>query len=223
MISKKYEATLSSLSAAIYNAANYMRNQGALKSIAKAVDIYRAQIGGLVQSLLRGGGRMSKGAFRSQFKKAIADNAPLVWREGWIEGDGDPEDIGREESDTVDEFIQEQQVFVNDFSDWLTSKDADLDEATDRLDTWAASMKNLGELAKARAMGDPPLTYKTDGRHSEVGCDECDEYEGQTHKLSWWEDRGLTKRNGNDNFGCGRWGPCPHHFYHSKTGKLVIE
>lgn len=219
----KTERALSILSTAIMEASEWMRTRDALKTIARAVDVYRAQIGALVQSLLRGGGRMSKGAFRAAFKKAISDNAPLVWREGWIEGDGNPEDIGREESVTVDDFIQEQQGFVNDFSDWLTSKDSDLDEATDRLDAWAASMKNLGDLARARAMGDPSLTFKTDGAHSEVGCDECDEYEGQTHKLSWWEERGLTKRNGNDNFGCGRWGPCPHHFYHAKTGKMVIE
>lgn len=214
------------LARSIQDAADYLSEHYKLvftKSIESAVKSYRATIGDLTQELLRGGKRLSKASFRAQFKRAIADDAPKVFKEGWEEGEGDPADIGPDDSAIVLEFIDSQQGFVNDFSDWLTNKESDLDQVPDRLDTWAASMKNLGDIGKARAMGDPPLTFKSEGGATENGCDECDEYEGQTHKLSWWESRGLTKRNGNDNFGCGRWKNCPHHLYHAKTGDMVIE
>lgn len=214
------------LARAIYDAATYIQENSppAAKSIESVAKSYRAELAELVQELLRGGKRLSKGSFRAKHKALIEEMSPKEFREGWEEGGGDEQDIGREEGNIVDEFITEQQSHVNDFSDWLTNKDSDLDQVPDRLDLWQSSMKNLGDIAKAHAQGDPALTYRTGSgqTESEDGCDECDEYDGQTHKLSWWEQRGLTKRNGNDNFGCGRWGHCPHHFYNRK-GDMVIE
>ena len=205
-----------------------LESRAGMKSIASSVKSYRAELAELVQELLRGSGRFSKAAFRATMKNQIAESAPRVFENGWEEGGGDPVDIGEAESNKVDEFIDEQQDYVNDFSDWLTNKDSDLDQVPDRLDTWAASMKNLGDLAKALAMGNPPLTFKTDGTQTENGCDECADLEGQTHTLSYWTGKNpdgvdYTKRNGNDAFGCGRWEPCPHHFYHAKTDELIIE
>lgn len=198
--------------------------QVSLKSIASLAASYRAELAELAEALIKRGG---KGEFRRRHKALIKEMAPKEWAEGWEEGGGDPDDIGRDESVMVDDFVIEQQAHVNDFSDWLASPDSDLDQVPNRLDLWEASIKNLGDIAKAHAQGDPALTFRMEGGATENGCDECDEFEGQTHKLSWWTGKNpagqdYTKRNGNDAFGCGRWHNCPHHFYNRK-GEMVIE
>lgn len=195
--------------------------QAGVKSIESAVDDYRSQLADLVQELLRGGHRLSKVDFRRQHKALIKSSGKDTFGEGWAEGEGDPDDMTPDDLQLLFDFVSEQQGHVNDFSDWLTDKASDLEEVPDRLDVWAMSMTNLGQQAKARAMGDPQLTF--DGKDGDESCDECQEYVGETHRLSWWEKRGLTKRNGNDNFTCGRWQHCHHHFYHAKTGDLVID
>lgn len=196
------------------------------KSIKSAVSSYRADIGELVSDFLRAwrsprsGGRISKAAFRRDYKQAISDGAQALFAEGWRAGGGDVEDTEPADIDVLNTWADEQQAFVNAFSDWLVNPESNLDDVPGRLDAWAFAGRNLAEIAQARAMGDPPLTYE--GENGVESCDECQEYKGQTHRLSWWEKRGLTKRNGNDNFTCGRWEPCQHHFYHAKTGALVI-
>lgn len=197
-----------------------------VKSIESAVKAYRLELNTLVESLLRGwrypkGGRdYSKASFRRDMKAAIKTGGQACFAEGWKAGGGDLADTEPEDIALLNDWVSEQQGFVNAFSDWLVNKDSDLDNVQARLDMWALSAQNLAEMAKARAMGDPPLRY--DGEDGDESCEECQEYKGQVHRLSWWEKRGLTKRNGNDNFTCGRWEPCHHHFYHAKTGKVVI-
>lgn len=197
------------------------------KSLAGAVDAYRGDLGGLVSDFLRqwrypkGGRTQSKATFRRAFKAAVKTGGQAAFAEGWQDGGGDLTDTEPADIALLNDWVEEQQGFVSAFSDWLVNKDSDLDAVPGRLDAWALSAQNLGELAKARAMGDPPLRY--DGDDGEESCEECQEYKGQVHRLSWWEKRGLTKRNGNENYSCGRWEPCHHGFYHAKTGKLVIS
>lgn len=181
---------------------------------------YRSDLGDLVQSLLRGGKRMSKAQFRRDMKATIKDYAREGFAVAWEEGGGDVKETEAADVAIIDEWRGEQQGFVDDFADWLTNKDSDLDAVPDRLDKWALSFQNFCERVKLMAQGDPMLTY--DGDDGEESCTQCQEYKGQSHRLSWWEKRGLTKRNGNDNFDCGRWPACQHHFFDG-AGKQVIE
>jgi len=184
------------------------------------VDGYRNDLGNLIQELLRGGGRMSKAQFRHDMKGIIKAYAREGFRVAWEEGGGDVNETEAADIELIDEWRTEQQGFVDGFTDWLKDKTSDLDLVTSRLDSWAASFQNFMERIKLRAEGDPML--KLDGDDGQESCDECQEYKGQSHRLSWWEKRDLTKRNGNENYGCGRWDNCQHHFF-NKKGEQVIE
>lgn len=203
------------------NAYNVAAKAVGIKSIESESSAFEDDLGELVQEILRGSGRLSKAEFRSQMKSMLKNYSESIAAQGWEEGGGDVEDIGPEELEIIQTFYTEQQSHVNDFSDWLKDKESDLDDAKGRIVSWVSSLVNLGQQMMARAMGDPPLLY--DGDDGGESCDECQEYKGQVHRLSWWEARGLTKRNGNPEFSCGRWDACHHSFFHAKTGDLVIE
>jgi len=193
----------------------------AVKSLDGAIADYRDAIGELIQNLLRGGASHfgNKADFRREFKAEIKSSAKDVFEEAWTEGGGDVAETEADDIELMQEFVSEQQSHVDDFSDWLVSKDTDLDEAQGRLNLWEQSMTNFGERVKLRAQGDPMVTL--DGDDGKESCDECQEYKGQWHRLSWWERRDLTTRNGNANYGCGRWENCQHGFY-NKAGDLMI-
>ena len=198
--------------------AQFIKAQATVDDVAQG---FGDNLGDLIQELLRGGHRLSKANFRRDMKKLVKDWSKQVFEVGWEEGGGDIADVESDDLALLEGFVSEQQGFVGAFSDWLTDKESDLDAVPDRVATWAASMENLGQRAKARAMGDPQLRY--DGDDGEESCEECQEYKGQTHRLSWWEKRGLLARNGNPNFGCKRFDNCHHSFFHARTGEKVID
>ena len=157
----------------------------------------------------------------ANYDSRLTEMADLAFREAWLEGGGDPADVDAADLEIVADWVEGQTAHVNDFSNWLEETRRTGAEIDDRVRDWVSSLRNLGEQVKARAMGDPPL--KLDGDDGAESCDECQEYKGQVHRLSWWERRGLTARNGNENYGCKRFDNCQHSFYHAKTGELVIR
>lgn len=173
-------------------------------------------------------GQMDAVDFRRAHKALIRTVSNDVFAEGWREGGGDPKDTEPDDIALLKDWEREQVGFVNDFAAWLASTDengkrnweAKRRQLAERIAAWVLAARNLGEQAAARAKGDPYLTF--DGDDGEESCDECREYKGQRHRLSWWDRRGLLKRNGNDNYGCGRWAPCQHHFFYD-DGKLAID
>lgn len=194
----------------------------AAATIDDVVSGYGDDLSGLVQELLRGGHQLSKADFRRDMKKAIKDWAKQVFEVAWEEGGGSIDETETDDLALLQDFVSEQQSHVSDFSDWLTDKETDLDEAPERVDLWEESMQNFGERVKLRAEGDPMIYL--DGDDGEESCDECQEYKGKdnAHRLSWWEKRGLTARNGNENFGCRRFAHCHHSYYYVKNGELAI-
>lgn len=193
--------------------------KAAQKDIGDETAYYDSNLTHLAEQLA--GGKIGKPEFRREHKSLIKSSGEATFRAGWEEGGGDIEDTETDDLDLLSDWISEQQGHVNDFSDWLGDKEQDHSSLDDRVSAWVASLKNLGEQAKVRAQGNPRLLF--DGKDGDESCDECTEYTGQIHPLSWWEKRGLLKRNGNDNFTCGRFDKCHHHFYDPKTGKMVIE
>lgn len=203
------------------------------RAVATISDIahgYESDLAELVQSLLRGGHRLSKADFRRDMRKAIKDWAKQMFNVAWEEGGRNVDDIEGDDLALLDNFVPEQQSFVPDFSDWLTDKESDLDAVPGRLALWVASMENFGGQVKARAMGNPRLTLKLrpGSQRAKEPCDTCAELEGETHTLAWWSGKNpdgadYTKRNGNDAYICGHWEEaCFHSFFHAKTGEMVI-
>lgn len=198
----------------------------AQKSISEAVGEYENVLTRYAYDVLTG--RMDAIDFRRAHKALIKSSALNVFEQGWIEGGGDPKDTEPDDIALYKDWASEQTGFVNDFAAWLASTDENGKRnwemkrraLADRLAAWALAARNLGEQAAARAKGDPYLTFS--GDDGEESCDECQEYKGQRHRLSWWDKRGLLKRNGNDNYGCGRWEPCHHHFFYD-DGRLAVQ
>src|SRR3990167_3470720 len=116
---------------------------------------YADDLGNLIQELLRGGHRTSKADFRRQMKGQIRDYAREGFRVAWEEGGGDVAEAKPDELAKIDEWKTEQQSHVNDFSDWLTNKEPDLDAVPDRLALWAASFEHFLNTVNAMASGDP--------------------------------------------------------------------
>lgn len=177
-------------------------------------------------------GRMDKIEYRRKHKAAIADFGKRAYEEGLREGGADPGETTETDAARLLEWIDDQRNFVNAYTDWLVSDDngkrntADKrNELAERVDAWAASLRNLAQIAEASAEGDP-LIY-LDGKDGEKDpCDECREFSGEdnAHRLSWWEKRDLLRRNGNENYTCGRWSEhCLHKFRLVKNGKVIIE
>lgn len=196
------------------------------KSINEVARNYDTQLSRFALQVLHG--MMDAVDFRRAHKVLLHEMARAMGTDGWLEGGGKADDFEGDDLAVMDEWERDQASYVNDFAAWLASpgedgkrnspeKRAALDG---RIEAWVSSLINLGDQMKARAKGDPFLTFQgDDGLDS---CEECQEYQGQRHKLSWWEKRGLTKRNGNDAFGCGRWDTCNHHFYYD-NGEMAIE
>lgn len=198
----------------------------AAKSINQALREYEATLTRFAFDVLNG----NSGAvdFRRAHKALIKSSAKSAFEEGWIEGGGKLDDTEADDIATIGDFVSDQSAYVNDFGAWLVTTDdkgkrnweMKLRQLAERIAAWVLALQNFAERTAARAKGDPYLTYA--GDDGEESCEECQEYKGQRHRLSWWEKRDLLKRNGNDNFGCGRWAPCQHHFYYD-DGKLAVE
>lgn len=189
-----------------------------LKTLADALANYDSRLTEMAEDFTDGA--FTKPTYRRGHKALLQEMAKFAFRESWLEGGGDPDDVEAADLEVMQDWLDGQTAHVNAFSNWLAEERRTGDAIDDRVRDWVSSLRNLGEQVKARAMGDPRLKF--DGNDGEESCDECQEYKLQTHRLSWWEARGLTARNGNENYGCKRFDNCHHSFFDGK-GNLVIR
>ena len=179
---------------------------------------YTEDLRGLIQELLRGGHRTSKADFRRQMKGQIRDYAREGFRIAWEEGGGDVDEAKPDELAKIDDWKNEQQNHVNDFSDWLMAKDSDLDAVPDRVTLWANAYESLLNDVKTTAMGDPMGKWVYgDTEH----CDTCLELNGQTHRLSWFKDRNYFPRTPGAELDCGGY-RCQCTIISPKTGEVLL-
>lgn len=190
----------------------------ATASIDDMVSGYDNDLSELVQSLLRGSGRLSKADFRRQMKSMIKAYGREGFGVAWAEGGGDEADIEAADLSFMQDWISEQQGFVNDFADWLTDKESDLDQVTDRIALWVASFRNFLDRVLARALGDPIGEWEYgDTEH----CDTCLELNGQRHRISWFTSRGYNPRTPGAEMDCGGY-RCQCQVKNPKTGERML-
>ena len=163
------------------------------KSINEIARNYDTQLSRFVLQVLHS--MMDAVDFRRAHKALLHDMARAMGTDGWLEGGGKADDFEGDDLAVMDEWERDQASYVNDFAVWLASpgedgkrnspeKRAALDG---RIEAWARPLINLGDQMKS-ANGDLFLTFQgDDGLDS---CEECQEYQGQRHKLSW---RGKTR------------------------------
>lgn len=169
-------------------------------------------------------GNISAASIARQMRKAVIDFAEEAYTEALRESG---EELSDEDDKAIRDWILQQTPHIYDFADSAVAvSDLKGDEKTearnamlDRVDEWVDSLNRLTQIAQVNAEGDPFLTF--DGDDGKDSCAECQKYQGQRHKKSWWENRGLLDRP-NGNFGCGRFDPCQHHYYFD-SGDLAID
>ena len=79
-------------------------------------------------------------------------------------------------------------------------------------------MRNLGDLGKASAKSNQPLTWRL-GK-TEEHCDTCAKLDGQTHRLKWYTARDYMPKKPGAAMDCGGWN-CDCGLF-DKDGKRVI-
>ena len=211
------------LNEAISAAADWLAEREA-KTINQIVTGYINRLTALVNAAIRSGDAVT---MRQQHKALIKNVARDIYRDGYREGGLDPKDLEPDERDNyeeaIDDWIASQSEYVNQFAKDAAAAKKDKEARASvlgRVDQWASSLRNFGEAGRLAALGNIPLTY--DGEDGEESCEECQQYKGQRHRRNWWAQRDLLRRNGNENFTCGRWDNC-HHYFKDDNGKLVVS
>ena len=211
------------LNEAISAAADWLAEREA-KTINQIVTGYINRLTSLVNAAIRSGDAVT---MRQQHKALIKNVARDVYRDGYREGGLGPKDLEPDERDNyeeaIDDWIASQSEYVNQFAKDAAAAKKDKEARAGvlgRVDQWASSLRNFGEAGRLAALGNIPLTY--DGEDGDESCEECQQYKGQRHRRNWWAQRDLLRRNGNENFTCGRWDNC-HHYFKDDNGKLVVS
>jgi hypothetical protein len=174
-------------------------------------------------------GNLTAAKFAKSMRSDVIDFAERVYAEGLREGGSEGETSSEDEKEIRD-WILSQTPHIYDLADDAVAvsklsgdeKTNARDVMLDRAQDWTDQLALLGQLAYVNAQGDPMLTMKRDGPAAKDPCATCAKWDGQRHRKSFWDDRGLLERNGNDAYECGRWDGCNHHFYFD-NGDLAID
>lgn len=208
---------------------DYLKAASALASKLKAAipatedyDVVRADFGNRLKDAFDSyastgaSGRRSAG---NDARAAVAEDVPAAFYRGYHDAGG--EDTEQDDDDWLTHEQARQLAFMKDALASLKEQaDAETlteDGITSRVENWQSTLDGIYAEGKLRGAVNVMLTY--DGDDGEESCDDCQRYKGQRHSAKWWLKRDLVRRNGNDNYACGRWKPCQHHFY-SDDGEL---
>ena len=198
-----------------------------LKSVNEVLREYQDTLERYVVNVVNG--NMTKGEMSRAMRALIKRLAPNAYTEGMREGGiRDPEaEMEDEDDEAIATWAADQLLYVDGFTESCqeasTLKGDDRTTQRDillnRVDDWVSSMRFIGQKGYLSAKGNLPLTMKgTDGK---VSCNECQKYKNQRHRMSWWDKRGLLDRP-NENYTCGRFDTCQHHFY-DDDDNIVID
>ena len=172
-------------------------------------------------------GNMTASTIMGKMRDLILSSSEEVYIEGLREGGVKDPELDDEDKRTIRDWVLEQVQHIESFADACVAvsklqgddKTSARNTMLDRVELWVTSIRNLGNLATLNAKGDPYLTY--DGDDGQESCVDCQKYKGQRHKKSWWEKRSLLDRP-NQNYECGRYENCHHHFF-DDDGEQVMD
>lgn len=153
--------------------------------------------------------------YRKLARGAIRDHYPEAFYAGYGEASGD-DSVAESDETWLRGEIDRAIGFVDELFQGLKSirKTAvyDADEVARRhADAYANALDSI--LGQGRLRGDSNIMLTFDGDDGAESCKQCQKYKGQRHRARWWIKKDLVRRNGNENFDCGRWDPCHHHLY----------
>lgn len=187
---------------------------------------YKTEVGGaLLEYLLTEKVAITK--YKNAYKRAIADYFDAAFNQGYADGGGDPSDIDPDaqawlaakinsEIGFVDLLFQQAKQLKSDPETTVADYQA---EAERRAEGYAKTLDGVYNEAKLRGSRD--VLAEFGGEDGAESCPECQKYQGQRHKLSWWIKRGLIPgQPGNGNYSCHGYS-CQHFLFNAKTGELL--
>lgn len=182
---------------------------------------YYDQVYGAVQGYLASSDRVT--AYQNTMGQAVIEAFTKVFYAGYAEAGGEevaPEDDDRL-TELIDGEIENVKALFASLRELRATGDFDAAAVADaRADGYSATLQAVFGEGKIRGAGNVMLTF--DGPDGEESCQECRRYKGKRHGAKWWLKRDLVRRNGNENFTCGRWAPCQHGFY-TDDGELYTD
>ena len=205
----------------------------AVKSISGYVQDYTAALTGLAADVINGDSDWATMA--RKHRALLQEYAGPTYREGmWESGEysSRSEALDNFESDdeqTVGDWIAEQRGYVAEFAKaaqaaakLFAADDPGAGAAQDavfaRADMWADSLRSLGDLGKASAKANQPLTWRLGA--TEKHCETCATLNGQTHRLKWYTARDYIPRKNGAAMECGGW-RCECGLY-NKAGEQIM-
>ena len=161
-------------------------------------------------------------SFSNAAARAIVEDFPAAFYRGYRDAGG--EEVEPDDDAWLTARTEQERTYLSGaFQDIATLRDNETiteDAIRFKVESWLNGLDGVYAEGKLRGAKNVMLTY--DGDDGQESCDECQKYKGQRHSAKWWINRDLVRRNGNDNYGCGRWKNCQHHFY-TDDGELYAE
>lgn len=176
---------------------------------------YVSRIGAAVNGYLESSG--STTAWRNQARKAIVEEFPNAFYSGYAEAGG--EETEDEDESWLTGAINDELSNVDDMFVALKRLRGTVDpdeEADARAEGYAVTLDSVYSEGKLRGNDNVMLTMEGQDGESKNACPPgtgCKKYNGQRHSAKWWRARDLIRRNGNENYPCGRWPDCQHNLY----------
>lgn len=162
-------------------------------------------------SYLSSGGTSRR--FENQVRRAITEDFPQAFYRGYADAGG--EDTEKADEAWLTARMATEFGFVGPVFDeleaWRESEDFTEQDVKDKAETWCVTLDGVYSEGKLRGNDNIMLTF--DGEDGEESCKQCQKYKGARHSAKWWTARDLIRRNGNENFDCGRWENCQHDLY----------
>lgn len=151
--------------------------------------------------------------WKNAARRAIVEDFPAAFYSGYVEAGGEETeaDDERELTARMNAEIANLDGLFETLKAWRASEDFTEADIRARVDAWLVGLNSIYSEGKLRGDKNKMLTF--DGEDGEESCNECQKYKGQRHSAKWWIALDLVRRNGNDNFGCGRWEPCAHNLF----------
>ncbi len=153
-------------------------------------------------------------------KRALIEDIDAAFHRGYADAGG------KETEDDDEAWVTAKQAEQRDYmTEALASLRGLGDSITEdtinaRAELWGGMLDGVYSEGKLR--GSKNMMCYFDGDDGEESCDECQELKaGPPRSVKYILAHDLARRNGNENFGCGRWKNCHHNWFSVETDEQM--
>lgn len=155
-------------------------------------------------------------SYRNLAGRAIVEHYSEAFYKGYEEASGQGDTVAAEDDSWLTDIINSSIGYMADLfaklKDIRKAGGYDADAiARARADGYATTLDSV--YGHGRILGNTNIMLTFSGPDGNESCGQCQKYKGQRHRGKWWIKYDLVRRNGNENFDCGRWDKCKHNLY----------